>query len=159
MTTTHPTFPHTASMKRFQDPAGNSHSRIAVEFAVPSRVAAMLPESGGLHTIPSAGIGLDSVLKIRARGWKHGFKRGGLALPALRTFLAPAAAEGCNAPITIAITPDEWHLVGMLCGILRITPGQWFVACAAYNAGIEEAAIEAQLAALDDTQPRPRPAA
>lgn len=50
----------------------------------------------------------------------------------------------------LALSVEEWHLIGMLCGKLGITPGQWFLACAGYNANLEEEAISKKLDAIAD---------
>jgi hypothetical protein len=108
----------------------------------------MLAERGGAHIIPSAAI-LDAAdVGQRARNWKSGRRRGAKQTPPLASLLAKAAAEGCDTIINIEIPPENWHLVGMLCGKLGITPGQWLVACSTYNADHEESLIESQLAGI-----------
>lgn len=143
-----PTHPHTATTQIHHHTAGGYFARIAVEISVPSRVAAMLPEHAGRHYIQSANVVSLSDVRPRALNWKGGRTRGGKRILPLVTHLEQATAEGCNTSIKIEIPPDEWHLVGILCGKLGITPGQWFVACATYNAAVEESAIEAQLASI-----------
>jgi hypothetical protein len=142
------THPHTATPQIYKQTDGRLFCMIEVEISVPSRVAAMLAERGGAHIIPSAAI-LDAAdVGKRARNWKSSRRRGAKQTPPLVSLLAKAAAEGCDTPINIEIPPEGWHLVGMLCGKLGITPGQWLVACSTYNADHEESLIESQLAGI-----------
>jgi hypothetical protein len=148
MKTTITTHPHTATPQIYKQANGRLFCMIEVEISVPSRVAAMLAERGGAHIIPSAMIGNAADVGKRARNWKNGCRIGAKQTQPLISLLAKAAAEGCDTPINIEIYPEGWHLMGMLCGKLGITPGQWFVACATYNADVEESRIEAQLAGI-----------
>lgn len=141
-----PAHPHTATTAIYRQTNGNLIARVDIEIRVPSRVSALLPENGGVHVIPSAGIGKPELMKTRAHGWKRSHRQ--LKTRPLESYLEPTTAEGCDTPIQIRITPEEWHLVGLLCGKIGITPGQWFVACAAYNAEVEESIIDRQLAAV-----------
>lgn len=147
-----PTHPHTAATQIHHHTAGGYFARIAVKISVPSRVAAMLPEHAGRHSIQSAHVVSLADVRPRALGWKGGSTRRGKRILPLVTHLDQATAEGCDTSIKIEIPPDEWRLVGMLCGKLGITPGQWFVACAAYNAAVVESAIEAQLASIAEIE-------
>lgn len=142
------THPHTATPQIYQQADGRLSPLIEVEISVPSRVAAMLAERGSAHIIPSAYILDADDVGRRARNWKSGGRTG----PPLTSHLATAAAEGCDTPIKIAFSVEGWHLVGTLCGKLGITPGQWLVACAAYNAALEESHIEAQLAGIAEIE-------
>ena len=100
--------------------------------------------------IPSAYIHDAADVAKCARTWKSGLRIGAKKIPPTARHLAPITAEGCDTPIKIELSVEGWHLVGTLCGKLGITPGQWLVACAAYNAAFEESQIEAQLAALEE---------
>jgi len=117
---------------------------IIVEFSIPSRVAAHLVEHEGGIVIPCAGIAGAERIPHRVRQWNRGFQD----YPPHREYLQAAAAEGCNTPVRVHCSPAEWHLIGYLCGRLRITPGQWFVACAAYNAEVAETEMEKALMSL-----------
>lgn len=147
------THPHTATTRIYTDDKCECFALIEVEITVPSRVAAMLEERGRAHIIPSACIINAADVAKRARNWKSGCRIGARQTPPLVSLLAQATAEGCDTPIKIAFSVEGWHLVGMLCGKLGITPGQWFVACAAYNAALEESRIEAQLAGIAENDP------
>ncbi len=122
-------------------PNGCHHADVIVKFSVPSRVAAHLDEQGGVSIICCAGIGQMKLMAQRVRRWNHPFKTS----PPHRQNLEAAAAEGCDTRIRVVLSPDEWHLVGHLCGRLRITPGQWFVGCATYNANLAESIMEKSL--------------
>lgn len=150
MKTILPPHPHTEEATVFRSQDGRYHALVVIGFAVPSRVAAMLPEdASGYHFIPAAGIGDHENLKSRARHWTRPIllDKGDTLQPGVAN-LNHATAEGCDTQIKIAITPAQWHLVGMLCGRLRITPAQWFIAGAFHNAAIEERDIERRLATV-----------
>ena len=147
------THAHTATPQIYKQADSQLFTLVEVEISVPSRVAAMLAERGRAHIIPSAYIHDADDVGKRARNWKSGCRIGAMQTPPLVSLLAPITAEGCNTPIKIAFSVEGWHLVGTLCGKLGITPGQWLVACAAYNAAIEESHIEAQLADLAEIEP------
>ena len=139
--TTIPAHPHEAFPQVMIDTAKRYLVRVDVVLSVPSRIAALLPEdSARTHFIQCAGIGNEQQLACRARGWKRN----------LAGYLVAAIEEGCDTPIKLQITAEEWHLVGRLCGKLNITPGQWYLSCAAYNAALEEHYIEAKLATITD---------
>lgn len=148
MKTTLPEHPHTASLRIFADNDCTPFAMIEVEISVPSRVAALLPEQHGIHFIRCAHVIDSNNVRQRARNWKSGPRIGARKIQPIATYLDQAAAEGCDASIKIEIRPEEWHFIGMLCGQLRITPGQWFVACATYNAEVEDRSIEAMLAGM-----------
>jgi hypothetical protein len=140
-----PEIPHTSSLLLSPlSPDGSARVSVVVNFSVPSRVAAHLEEKGKASIIPSAGIGGLEYLARRVRRWSNPCGK----KPPTREHLHSAADEGCDTPICVHLSPEEWHLIGQLCGRLRITPGQWFVACAGYNAQIAEESIEKTLLAL-----------
>ena len=145
-----PPHAYTAAMKRFVDPHGNYCRLMAVQFNVPSRVEAMLSQSGDIYHIPCASIGEASNLETRANSWRKPFRlwRKLPLRPALHTTIPALIEEGCDTPILIALSKAEWQLVGVLCGMLRITPGQWFLACAGYNAAVEEERISRMLESI-----------
>lgn len=90
-----------------------------------------------------------SIRRSHTRESSPDFGIGVKKIQPLTNYLDHANAEGCDAPIKIEISPEGWHLVGMLCVKLAITPGQWFVACATYNAEDEERHIEAMTGDAD----------
>lgn len=123
---------------------------MAVRLKVPSRVAALLPQGGEFFTITCAIIGYEINLMERAHSWKHRKKiRPGFVAIPHRERLAALIEEGCDTTITLVKSVHEWHLVGRLCGMLQISPGQWFLGCAGYNAEVEELAFDKMLAALE----------
>jgi hypothetical protein len=140
-----PAIPHTVSYATRNWPDGRfSELVMIVGFLIPSRVAAHLVEREGGIVIPCAGIGDIEHIPHRVRQWNRSFQDH----PPGREYLQAAAAEGCNTSVRVHCSPAEWHLIGYLCGRLRITPGQWFVAGAARNAKVSEAEIEEALMAL-----------
>jgi hypothetical protein len=127
--------------------------KLTVEFRVSSRMAAMLVEdANGFSVIPSANIGFPECLRSRKMAWRTGKiygKQVGTQPPLTgHQRLELASGEGCDTTIKVSTSPQEWQLVGTLCNQLGITPGQWFVARAHYNAAFEESIIEKALAAV-----------
>lgn len=134
---------YTAATTFMKDDAGALHVRVLFTVEVPSRVAAFLPQDGQWSVIPPAGIGTEELLAGRVRGWKSKRHRPGPEL------IAEAIAEGCDTEIAVLLTVDEWHLVGRLCGQLRITAGDWFLAAAMHSAAVEERLLDKALAAME----------
>jgi hypothetical protein len=129
---------------------------VILKIRVPSRVAAMLQENAaGFTLIPSADIGLPDYMRHRIRNWRPGKTYGKQAArpePLTgRQRLENIVSEGCDTVIRVAISPQEWELVGTLCSTLGITPGQWFSSCAHYNAAVAERDVENALAKLETT--------
>lgn len=137
---------------------GNRPRYVIVKIRVPSRVAAMLEEStGGFFGIPSAGIVDAKMIQNRKANWKTGKIYGKRRDPGSLTGpqrLESAIGEGCDTKIRVWISSQEWQLVNTLCTELGITPGQWYVACAHYNASVQEAIIDTALAAVADREGR-----
>jgi hypothetical protein len=138
--------PHTASHVLMTSNEGHHYAMVDVTLAVPSRVAAHLAErQNGESVIPCAGIGSMKFIALRVRQWTRPFKGN----PPLREHLM-SIEEGCDTSIRVSRPLEEWHLIGYLCGRLRITPGQWFAACAAYNAEVAEKAMDKALRSLQE---------
>lgn len=148
MKTTLPEVPHSTSLHIYRDSAGRAFPAVIVAFPAPSRFLALLSETDGVHLIQSAGIGDHKIIAGRARIWNHGMNTRLNQFRPTREQLQEAVTEGCNATMRVRLSPDEWHLVGNLCGRLRITPGQWFLGCAAYNACFEEEKISKMLESI-----------
>jgi hypothetical protein len=127
--------PYSAKTQILKFKDGTLIAKVIVTVKAPSRVEVLLNENHGLHTVRSATILDVPDVSVRARGWKCKISK-------LHTL---ALAEGLDGAIRVAITPEEWHLVGLLCGRLGITAGDWYLGCAAYNAGINEQEIDEML--------------
>lgn len=148
MKATLPAVPHTTRLQIYRDDAGRPYPAVLVEFSAPSRFLALLPENDGIHCIPAAGLGTLEIVERRARRWNSGVVIYGKKTRPKREHLEDAVREGCDSTMRVLLSPDEWHLVGIICGRLKITPGQWFLGAAGYNASVEESHMDQILAAL-----------
>ena len=144
-TNTHPV-PYTATVRLCRNPAGEQIPGVEIKVKAPSQIVAMLPETAGQHLIMAAELedsnGRDPLLDVptRARSWK----RDGSS----REMLSNAIKEGLDDEIRLLITVTQWHAIGTLCGKLGITPGEWYLGSAAYNANLTERAITKALESI-----------
>lgn len=134
---------HIAAVSPMHRTDGSVDLALQIEFAVPSRVAALLLEHRGFFHIPCSKIGTLELIASRVRSWKS---RTTKWRPQLE-YLTAAVTEGCDTAIKVRMGVQEWHLIGILCGRLNISPGQWFVA-ASYNAEVGEEQLDKVLATL-----------
>lgn len=127
---------------------------VVVTVEVPSRVAIMIPEKDGLHEVPRAHIEKLDQLFGQIENWFRSPNHWNPDNPLTGTppkWIHAALDEFCDTKIRVAFSAMDWHLVGRACGALGISPGQWILASAYYEAALSEHAIDLALESAEET--------
>jgi hypothetical protein len=112
-----------------------------VAFEVPQRVASLLPKDNeGFVVIQSAEVpNIPNGMQMRINNWQrpHQNVYGESVLP-IRFYLPAMRREGCDTLVETMIETKDWKRIEHLAILLMVSPAEWLLACAGYNAELEE---------------------
>lgn len=112
-----------------------------VAFEVPQRGASLLPKDRqGFVVIQSAEVAdIPNGMQSRINNWQrpHLNSFGESVLPT-RFYLPAMRREGCDTLVETMIETKAWKRIEHLAMLLMVSPAEWLLACAGYNAAIEE---------------------
>lgn len=109
-----------------------------VSLMVPAATARILPQVNGYTFIDSASFAGESCVQHRINGWtKSRTLYSGCKIPPAKGCLKEILMEKLDTPISVPIQAEDWPRIEAVTTALGITPCDWLLACAQYNARLE----------------------
>lgn len=107
--------------------------RVAVSFMVPKAIAEALETHEGYSSVKSAWVA-ECWEAERIEQWANDTVNDGKRCRSRKSYLAAALKMPLDTKITTLMPAAYWQGVGGVCAALGITPAEWMLAGAAYNA-------------------------
>jgi hypothetical protein len=114
---------------------------VMASLLVPKRVAVRLDLGRDYLIVPSASVGGEQDVQRRVSQWQKGHQAGAwlsLSVRAASEFLSDMIAEGCDTRVKVKLSASDWDGILKLAKRLSISPADWILASAGYNAWLAE---------------------